>query len=265
MEFRRKINYTAAIDSGSTLTYLPRRLHKEIINEFDNYCKGRKGEKKCGKFEKDEERGYCASFHKRNDFLNSLKYWPKITLELDNNLEYKLQPINYHYYYYVSNETKKHKVCFGFAKHREERIILGANSMRGYDLIFDKEKNLFGYVKADCSRGNIISKDNSLFPVDKSDGNMNDVIIQNTENNNNKQVEFITGKNKELELIKDYGLSIFSRIIILIIVVVILYFIGDFIYRKKEYQKYLKISSEEGNKLNNLPNNTEESNNNKVN
>ncbi len=57
-------------------------------------------------------------------------------------------------YYYAKSDMKT--VCIGFMRYRNRYILLGANFMHGYDMIFDKEKSLLGIVPSDCSRRNIM-------------------------------------------------------------------------------------------------------------
>ncbi len=52
-----KKKISVMIDSGSTLTYLPKDLYKNFIKQFQQTCKNKKGINMYGKFKKDDSFG----------------------------------------------------------------------------------------------------------------------------------------------------------------------------------------------------------------
>ena len=80
------------------------------------------------------------------------------------------------------------------------------------------------------------------------------------DNNNKEGVEFIKGRNKELEILNDFKLIKFIIILIsvLVIVIILLVVIILLILRKREYQQYSNITNDENNKLNTPQLNIEE-------
>ena len=258
---------TAYIDSGSTFTILPRNYYKLLIKEFDKLCTDKKDRNRCGKFRKIEHLGYCSSFDSRESLFKAVnKYWPSLTLKLDNHTHYIWKPINY-YYYYINGTHRK--ACIGFKSHKYNYTILGVNFMHEKDIIFNKEKKLLGIVSADCSRKNIMWNTikgvlPSPSPEVKSDPILADKEIHKNEkednfkygdNDNKEEVRFIEGKNRELDSI-DFNLVNFIILLtsILIVIAVLWIVIIALLYNKKGYSKYLNLS-EETNKLNSFQNN----------
>ena len=247
-----KMNISAMIDSGTTLTYLPKGLYKNFIKQFEQTCINKKGINMCGNFQKDDSFGLCASFENQKSMLNAINSnWPIITLELSNNFKYSWNPINY---YYAKSDMKT--ACIGFMRYRNRYILLGANFMHGYDMIFDKEKSLLGIVPSDCSRRNIMwnqmkgvkptaASSSALAPPQKKK------ILE--DNVNNDEIEFIKGNNKELERISDF--KIFNFIILLICILFVVIFlliviICLIIKKNYNYPKLKNIFSEETKNLN---------------
>ena len=268
---RTKTSILANIDTGSTFTYLPKNLYKSVFTEFEQLCTTKKGNNICGKFQVEADYGYCSAFKDRESLFKIInEKWPTITLELDKNIEYIWKPINY-YYYYIKGDVRK--ACFGLLSHNSNTIILGTNFMHGHDIIFDKEGKSLGFVPADCSRRNLMwnRMKGNLPSVSKakSDPVSIDKEIHKNEkekkfnlgdNNNKEGVEFIKGRNKELEILNDFKLIKFIIILIsvLVIVIILLVVIILLILRKREYQQYSNITNDENNKLNTPQLNIEE-------
>ena len=276
-----KTSINANIDTGSTLSYFPKTLYNNIYAQFTKLCLDKKGNNLCGNFKWENGLGYCTIFKNYNTLLKKVKqYWPTLTFELYKNRLYIWKPLNYYYY---DNKLNKPKACLGFLVHNQEVIILGQNFIHGHDVIFNLEKNILGYVPADCSRGTNnkieVKKVENIIPEIKKDKSEplqvqkqtnNDInnnkkvenanIINNNidnKDNNNKdnidnkgEVQFIEGKNKELEILSGPKLINFIILLIfgLIIVIALLIVIIILICKNKEYQKYQNL--DEINKLN---------------
>ena len=268
---RTKTNLFANIDTGSTFTYLPKNLYKSVFTEFEQLCTTKKGNNICGNFQVEADYGYCSAFKDRESLFKTInEKWPTIILELNKNIEYIWKPINY-YYYYIKGDVRK--ACFGLLSHNSDSIILGTNFMHGHDIVFDKEGQSLGFVPADCSRRNIMwNRMAGNLPSankTKSDPVSIDKEIHKNEkekkfnlgdNNNKEGVEFIKGRNKELEILNDFKLIKFIIILIsvLVIVIILLVVIILLILRKREYQHYSNITNDENNKLNTPQINIEE-------
>ena len=251
-----RTNIVGDIDSGSTLTYFPKKLYNSVKQDFEMLCADKEGYNTCGKFYT-SNMGYCASFKKYKKLLKAIKRWPNITLALNDNKEYIWEPINYFYYYHESN---KNIACLGFFSHNYEKITLGTNFFHGHDIIFNRDNQKLGYVPANCLRQNInisevintslISKDNNIIP---------EIISKEVPINENKKkfldnkenVEFVKGNNKELDIINDSKLIPLIKIliVILIIVIALLITIIILIIYKRNNLNYQNSLSDENKKL----------------
>ena len=275
---------TAKIDTGSTFSYFPKNLFKSFYAQFEQLCLDKKGNNLCGNFKFENDLGYCSTFKDKDTLLKTVKEnWPTITFELYKNRLYIWNPLNYYYY---DNKANKPRACLGFLHYNQDSITLGQNFIHGHDVIFDLKKNIFGFVPADCSRGNKNTKEEkkieNISPEIKKDKIEPAPVKRQTNNdiNNNKKVEninkdnidkkeevhFIRGKNKELEIVSGPKLINFIIILIfgIIIVIALLIIIIILICKNKEYQKYRNLNNniDEIKKLNieqNIAN--EESNN----
>ena len=280
-----KTSITANIDTGSTLSYLPKTLYNNIYAQFTKLCSDKKGNNLCGNFKWENGLGYCTIFKDNDTLLKAVKqYWPTITFELYKNRLYTWKPHNYYYYYY-DNKINKPKACLGFVVHQKNEIILGQNFIHGYDVIFNLDKSILGFVPAVCSRGiknkvevknieNITPETKKPVPSQKPANNdiNNNKKVENMNVNNNKvnvdkDVQFIKGKNKELDILSGPRLINFIILLIfgIIIVISLLIVIIILICKNKEYQKYqnLSINVDEIKKLNSAEQNiaNEEANN----
>ena len=271
---RTKYNLVANINSKTPFTHLPKNLYQTILDEFNKACTNKKGHNKCGKFQTTPNYGYCADFEDRETLFKTVnENWPNITLELHKNIEYKWKPINYYYYYFNKNQRK---ACLGFNIHKFSNIILGSNFMHGHDIIFDKEHHSLGFVEADCSRRNIMWNNmkgiiSAPATKDKKDPVLEDKEIHKNEkennfklgdNNSKEAVEFIKGKNKELQISSDKNLNklVMILIFILVVVIVLLVVIIILICNKMEYVKYEKKGGSFSDEINTvyIPHNSNE-------
>ena len=280
-----KTSINANIDTGSTLSYFPKTLYNNIYAQFTKLCLDKKGNNLCGNFKWENGLGYCTIFKNYNTLLKKVKqYWPTLTFELYKNRLYIWKPLNY-YYYYFDNKINKPKACLGFLVNQKNEIILGQNFIHGHDVIFNLDKNILGFVPADCSRGiknkievknigNITPEIKKPVPVQKPEINdiNNNKKVENINTINNKvnidkDVQFIKGKNKELDILSGPRLINFIILLIfgIIIVIALLIIIIILICKNKEYQKYqnLSINLDEIKKLNSSEQNiaNEEANN----
>lgn len=239
----------AIIDTGNTISYFPSYLYKSIITDFNNYCSTEKG--KCGQFQYDQELGYCASFDDRESLFKTIfEYWPNITLHLNKDQVYIWEPIHYYYYYLKNNQRK---ACLGFNNHKSQNIILGANFIHGHDIIFDRANKRLGFVRADCSRKNLLLNRFNIHshrtPLFEKDQKVIDKEVHKDEkegkfnygdNTSNDMLEFIQGHNTELDFNSDFTyMNLFILISsILVVVVVIAIVIYSLMCTNKGYLKY---------------------------
>ena len=223
-----KVPVLASIDTGNSISYFPSIIFKQITNQFKRFCDA-KG-KACGNFTYDQELGYCASFPDRETLFKSIyKNWPNITLHFGES-EYIWKPINYYYYDLNINQRK---ACLGFNYHSSERVILGANFIHGYDVIFDRNNQRLGFVLSDCSRGNLIwTRWQGHLGIEAPKFEITDPILMDKElhhseaenkfhlgENRDEMIHFIQGHNTELE--RKESLSSFNYLVLIISIIIV--------------------------------------------
>ena len=142
----------AIIDSGSTLTYMPVVYYNNIITYINEFiCV----DNACGKPYTDTHLGLCYEFISDINLYNAVTtQWPSITFAFDNNVRFIWNAENYYYNSsnVLTNGTSLYKACIGFVGTKEDRFILGANWMKGKDMVFDREQQRIGFVDAFCDR-----------------------------------------------------------------------------------------------------------------
>ena len=192
----RNIKAECVIDSGTPITYFPKNLFHKILKDIIKYFK--KNENNFFNiFGYHHYYGYCTFFERENDMINQIKSWPKIKI-IFSETEFLWKPENYFY------KVNYNEACLGINNHTFSHIILGSNFMRGKDFIFDKEKNRIGFVDSDCSQ--IISMNYSNYNSSKNQTRKknNTIVIKDG-------IEFLRGRNNELDNIKEY--NTFNKIV----------------------------------------------------
>ena len=223
----------AKIDTGNSISYFPSIIFKNITKQFKHFCMEEK-EGKCGNFTYDEDMGFCASFPDRESLFKAIfVYWPNITLYFGES-EYIWRPINYYYYHY---STTQRKACLGLNYHSSEKVVLGANFIHGYDIIFDRKDQRLGFVKSDCSRGNLIwNRWQNLMGNKNPTFETTDPILMDKElhhdegenkfhlgdNNRPDMIDFIQGHNTELDKREFSTINFIILITSIVIVAVVL-------------------------------------------
>jgi len=275
-----KIPIISSVDTGNSISYFPSEIFKVITNHFMKYCENQ--DNNCGNFTYDNNAGYCASFSDRESLFKAVyHYWPNITLHFGESV-YIWRPINY--YYYIFNETER-KACLGFNYHLSNEIILGSNFIHGHDIIFDRERHRIGFVRADCSRGNLIWNryrgitGQPQFEITDPlllDKELHYGEAENTfhlgDNNKMDMVDFVEGHNTELE-VKEFRTLNFIIILISVIIIVIVIAVVLFVLmcgrKKLTYEQQQEESAEEHthneiNKINTSDNNIIDSEQNRI-
>ena len=216
-------NYNIFVDSGTTISYFPKEIFDDMINNFNKYCE--KNGNKCGKFENVRDIGYCMMFNSEKERYISLNnYWPNMTLFLEG-YNYTLTPNDYYFEY---NDKEKNKIgaCLGFEGERCSKITLGGTFMHGHDIIFDKENQMMGFAVADCNRGQI-KKDKNI-NISNNNNNDNDTLLKAVEDG--KQKNNIDKFNEKFL----YGIIIVSGLIVIGLIILVTLVIS----KKYKLRKY---------------------------
>lgn len=157
--------YPAIIDSGLTITKMPIKILKNVvdyINKLNN--------ENFGEYFIHQELGSCYKFisiEELNYTINNI--WPDIEFSI-NNYNYIWKPSQYLFEYI---EEEKIIGCFGFIKNSANTFNLGASWMIGHDIIFDNKNNKIGFVEADCNKGDFLNNGEDDEEIPLYNGNIN--------------------------------------------------------------------------------------------
>ena len=215
-----EINYSSIIDSSSTISYFPEKVFNNISIALFEICSENEG--KCGKLKRIEGYGICSDFNNKNEFNNTFPYiFPQIKIFFKNYI-FHWEPKNY----LVNLLKNNYGICLGIDTEKNlNKIILGTNFMRGYDIIFDRANYKIGFCEAVCNRNfrkqnkDKKEKDNNKIKIN------NQNIIRNKRNmtnengfeniKNNKVNTTINNKDKFIEKIHhEYLILLFFIIFI---------------------------------------------------
>ena len=253
------IKATAILDSTNPISYFPNNIFQKMLYEFEDYCNDSK-KPKCSTFYYNSEYGYCTNFENEQEMNIHVKLWPYIFFTFDTVMFFW----NPKDYFYRANDTK---ACLGINNHSFSHITFGSNLMRNYDFIFDNENKRIGFIKADCSQiitnnnnmnnNSNININNNYFKIENEVDENNETIIKNKFPIIKDGIEFIRGRNDELNNIKDKT-NIFNLIIhnvyISLLGLTIFYIIIIVVVLYRILNSNNQIFDEEANKFNQIPN-----------
>lgn len=136
------------LDSGSTYTYLPRTVWKQLKLNFDQFCAH---PDKCHGQPSNVDPTSLHCIHGNDNMATfpSLAFYFQPTnghqaTELDTNPQLVLQPHEYFFPYLGS-------MCVGLiVDDNIARMEIGANFLQDHLVTFEPERNQVGFTKADC-------------------------------------------------------------------------------------------------------------------
>lgn len=135
------------IDSGTTFTYLSKKIYEPLWGAFENICLG--SEFCDGQTIRMSGEPYMCYFYdhdKYPDIYDFFETFPTFTLLVDNiNVDWT--PENYLFAWSDSPET----YCVGIYSSGHGGNVLGGNFMRGMDVVFDRETNQIGFADSACN------------------------------------------------------------------------------------------------------------------
>lgn len=131
------------VDSGTTFTYLQSPVYKAVNDALDAAC----ANNACGN-RKTVYRGEpdCFAFGNQ-DFTDAIKPLPSMTIVL-TDMEIAVTPYQY---LYPASDAGAGIYCVGMLDNGASEAVIGANIMRHYDVIFDRERERLGFAPAKCS------------------------------------------------------------------------------------------------------------------
>ena len=150
-----KSKYSAIVDSGTTITYIPKKPAQKIVKEFNSYCNKEENKNKCGTYSKNKELGSCFTFDNNTHMENAIDIiWPNITFDIKGGYSYVWTPRNYFFNNTDNKPGANHIACLGFTESPGTQFLLGSTWMHGHDIIFNRGNSSLGFAQADCDKGN---------------------------------------------------------------------------------------------------------------
>ena len=211
----QKSKYTLIIDSGTTLSYFPEEIFKEILENIKSICNSFENKNGCGNYEYDKDFGLCFSFESNEKMEKAIyQYWPNISFILED-YQYKWTPDEYFF-----NATNKMKIigCMGFSIGKGRRFTFGSTWMIGHEIIFDRKNNKIGIAEANCDKNN--NKTMNYIGIEKG---YNEDILEQNEDENISLFDYIFSEN----------MLVFYIIVSIILLLIIIYLSIVLIYFKK--------------------------------
>eukprot|EP01016_Furgasonia_blochmanni_P052809 TRINITY_DN845_c0_g4_i1.p1 TRINITY_DN845_c0_g4~~TRINITY_DN845_c0_g4_i1.p1 ORF type:complete len:682 (-),score=31.79 TRINITY_DN845_c0_g4_i1:98-2098(-) len=146
------------IDSGSTYSHGNPTVYNAFYEGLTSYCDAFTG--RCGDGREGE---LCFRRNQNTTRQQFYASFPNLTFHVEGNQTLDWTPESYLYH------SGSGLYCVAFQKY-ENRVILGASFMRGYDILFNMENESVSFVKSSCNMAQIsIEKKNQpdLFADDE--------------------------------------------------------------------------------------------------
>lgn len=125
------------VDSGTTFTYLPGPVHRNLVRSIDDYCASNNG---CEATRESEE---CWRL---NDPLGSPTMFPTLRMAFQGGAQFDWLPSGG----YLQERGEQGVWCQTFMENSLYQTVLGISWMLHKDVVFDLENGRLGVVRADC-------------------------------------------------------------------------------------------------------------------
>lgn len=195
--------------------------------------------------------GYCFNF----DTIEKLNYavnnvWPLITFNTNGNYLFDWEPKNYLFNATDSNNGEI-KGCLGFADTNLQKFILGTTWMHGYEIIFDIDKSMIGFLKANCSsedtKQNIKESGYIEFNEEEEDRKKEEIFEENRKVRKKEEKDIIIKKQQEENIITSQKKSIFTLYLVILCLVFVILLMMWIIYKLVKGEKVLCLTAKSTN------------------
>ena len=159
------------IDSTNNYSFFTKNIYNFIFQAL-------KKENTLDEFNYDDLYGYCKIIKEENEKDKIYELFPTIIISFDN-YRFEWDPTNYIIESKIE-EINFIKMCLGFKElsDNNDEIILGANFMKGYHIIFDKNNQKIAFLKSDCDKLMPSSNENTETNNIDNDNNLTETIEQ---------------------------------------------------------------------------------------
>ncbi len=166
--------YETIIDSGTTMTYLPSSIYKDLEKAVSNFCSA---PNRCMGAVKNSNVGFCYKLNENINLVQFIESMPTFKFLFNDGVNYYLKPENYIFNYSDFNSKSEGNVyCTGITSWDKNEILLGTTWMHNHDIIFDMQHNKIGFAATECTGGQI-SVIREKIKIETSDSRLYRIII----------------------------------------------------------------------------------------
>lgn len=254
-------NYFTIIDSGTTISYLPKNLYSDIQKQIDYFCSQIN---RCMGDSFHTEIGQCYKLKENINIIQFIESMPTFTFNFENDVKYNWPPESYLFNYTeFTDNDKRQTYCIGMNSWNSKEILLGSTWMHNHDIIFDLQHKKIGLVESNCAAKNVIS----VYPNTQAPSNVinNDTPKEITEvplpvisDKNNSDSSVITGvrdynQTNFLKSCDDSTIDFYIKLIIFIsifsLVLIIILALAIHKIKRGENFLWIRVSNDETGKI----------------
>ncbi len=177
--------YYTVIDSGTTISYFPRELYKNVEKQINEFCSQIN---RCLGDSYKTDAGLCFKLKDNVNISQFIESMPKFTFIFEGKVKYDWKPENYLYNYteFADNPSEGETFCIGLTSWQSSEILLGSTWMHNHDIIFDADQNKIGLVESNCEGSGIsaIVKDDNF-----NGSNASNLVIDSANKDKDKDKE----------------------------------------------------------------------------
>ena len=141
-----KVDSMGIIDSGTTLTYLPKKLFNRLYMYITSFCSSI--DKCLGDDYINKDRGICYIPKHHVTYKQFIESFPVIDFSLEGNTTFQWYPNNYMIRNY--NNKKAIEFCISINSWNQNEILLGTGWMHNNKFSFDLEKRAIVFHRSNC-------------------------------------------------------------------------------------------------------------------
>lgn len=141
-----KVDSMGIIDSGTTLTYLPKKLFNRLYMYITSFCSAI--DKCLGDDYINKDRGICYIPKHHVTYKQFIESFPVIEFALEGNTTFNWYPNNY----MIRNNNNKKAIefCISINSWNQNEILLGTGWMHNHKFNFDLEKRAIVFHRSNC-------------------------------------------------------------------------------------------------------------------
>lgn len=140
-------NYYTVIDSGTTISYFPRRLYNDLERYINQFCSQIN---RCLGDSYTSDIGFCFKVKDNISTAQFVESMPTLYFTFESKVQVPWKPENYLYNSTDSGNDARLTYCMGFTSWSTSELLLGSTWMHNRDVIFDVQDKQIGLVNSRC-------------------------------------------------------------------------------------------------------------------